>query len=51
MLRSGLFLQDVMAWFASEEVSSIWANVIAQDNDAVNINVPSFDFKWDYGFR
>lgn len=42
---------DVMAWFASEEVSSIWANVIAQDNDAINIHVPSFDFKWDYGFR
>lgn len=42
---------DVMAWFASEEVSSIWANVITLDDDVLNINVPSFDFKWDYGFR
>jgi len=42
---------DVMAWYASEEVSSIWANVIAADHDASNISVPSFNFKWDYGFR
>jgi len=42
---------DVMAWFASEEVSSIWADVIAVDHGAVNIKVPSFSFKWDYGFR
>lgn len=42
---------DVMAWLASEEVSSIWADVIAEDDDAINIRVPSFNFKWDYGFR
>lgn len=42
---------DGMAWLASEEVSSIWADVIAEDHDAININVPSFKFKWDYGFR
>ena len=42
---------DAMAWFASEEVSSIWANVIKLDNNTFNINVPSFNFKWDYGFR
>lgn len=42
---------DALAWLASEEVSSIWADVIAEDDGAININVPSFKFKWDYGFR
>ncbi len=42
---------DLMAWFASEEVTSIWADVIASDQDTSNIGVPSFNFKWDYGFR
>lgn len=42
---------DFMAWLASEEVSSIWADVIATDDNVTNINVPGFNFKWDYGFR
>lgn len=42
---------DVMAWLASQEVSSIWADVIATDDDVTNIQVPGFNFKWDYGFR
>lgn len=43
---------DVMYWLASEEVSSIWADIIAVDTQAVgNIKVPGFNFKWDSGFR
>lgn len=42
---------DVMAWFPSEEVSSIWADVIAVDHDTINIKVPGFNFNWDCGFR
>ena len=42
---------DFVAWLASEEISSIWADVINVADDAININVPGFNFKWDYGFR
>jgi hypothetical protein len=42
---------DFLFWLASEEVNSIWADVIKETDNVTNINVPGFDFKWDYGFR
>jgi hypothetical protein len=42
---------DFLAWFASEEVASIWADVITIGFDTSTWHAPSFNFKWDYGFR
>lgn len=42
---------DFLAWFASEEVESIWADDIILGNNASTWKAPGFNFKWDYGFR
>lgn len=43
---------DFLAWYASEEVASIWADVVTiSDNNTSSWGAPSFKFKWDYGFR
>ena len=42
---------DFLAWFASEEVASIWADVITIGFDRSTWHAPGFNFKWDYGFR
>jgi hypothetical protein len=42
---------DFLAWLASEDVTSIWTDVVPIGIIKENINVPSFDFKWNYGFR
>jgi hypothetical protein len=42
---------DFLAWFASEEVTSIWADVITLGDNSSTWTAPSFNFKWDYGFR
>lgn len=42
---------DFLAWFPSEEVTSIWADVITVGNNTSTWEAPGFNFKWDYGFR
>lgn len=42
---------DFLAWYASEEVASIWADVVTIGNNTSSWGAPSFKFKWDYGFR
>jgi hypothetical protein len=42
---------DFLAWFASEEVASIWADVITIGNNTSSWEALGFNFKWDYGFR
>ncbi len=49
---SGLVVSaDFLAWYASEEVASIWADVINIGNNTSSWGAPGFDFVWDYGFR
>lgn len=42
---------DLLVWLASEEVSSIWADVITIDSNSSSWKALSFAFNWDYGFR
>lgn len=42
---------DFLAWYPSEDVSSIWADIFTIGIDTSSWTVPSFAFKWDYGFR
>jgi len=42
---------DFLFWLASEEIASIWADVITVGDNTSSWGVPSFDFKWNYGFR
>ena len=42
---------DFLAWFASEEVASIWSSSITTTPKSTTWSLPSFNFKWDYGFR
>ncbi len=42
---------DFLAWFASEEIASIWSDVITITPSTSTWALPSFNFKWDYGFR
>lgn len=42
---------DFLAWYASEEVGSIWADVITVGDNSSTWRAPGFKFKWDYGFR
>lgn len=42
---------DFLGWFASEEVASIWADVITIGNNTSSWDALGFNFKWDYGFR
>lgn len=45
------FSLDLLSWFPSEEVASIWADVITVGNNTSSWNALGFNFKWDYGFR
>jgi len=45
------FSADFLAWFASEEVSSIWADVITVGDNTSTWYAKGFDFSWDYGIR
>lgn len=42
---------DFLAWFASEEASAIWADVVTIGDNTSSWNAKSFNFDWDYGFR
>jgi len=42
---------DFLAWYASQEVASIWADHFTIGLDTSSWIVPGFNFKWDYGFR
>ncbi|MGH2640038.1 MAG: Lpg1974 family pore-forming outer membrane protein, partial [Rhabdochlamydiaceae bacterium] len=42
---------DFLAWYASEEVASIWADVITIGVNTSTWRAPAFNFKWDYGLR
>ena len=42
---------DFLAWYASEEVASIWADVVTIGNNTSSWGAPGFNFKWDCGFR
>ena len=42
---------DFLAWFPSQEVTSIWADVITIGDNTSSWEALGFNFKWDYGFR
>lgn len=42
---------DFLYWYASEEIASIWADVITSTGNKAKWEAPSFDFGWDPGFR
>lgn len=42
---------DLFAWYPSEEVSSIWADLISIGINSSSWKAPGFNLKWDYGFR
>lgn len=42
---------DFLAWYASQEEASIWADVITSDEITSTWGAPGFNFKWDAGFR
>lgn len=42
---------DVLFWLASEEVASIWADVITVGDNTSSWSAEGFDFNWDYGLR
>ncbi|NGX33950.1 MAG: hypothetical protein K1060chlam1_00294 [Candidatus Anoxychlamydiales bacterium] len=42
---------DFLAWFPSEEVTSIWADVITIGDNTSSWEALGFNFKWDYGLR
>lgn len=42
---------DFLAWYASEDIASIWADIITIGNNTSSWGAPSFSFNWDYGFR
>ncbi len=49
--NSWIISADFLAWYASEEVASIWADVISVGVNTSTWKAPGFNFKWDYGFR
>jgi hypothetical protein len=46
-----IFSVDLLAWYPSEEVASIFADVITVGNNTSAWEAKGFNFKWDYGFR
>lgn len=42
---------DFLYWYPSEEIASIWADVIASSGNQSSWRAQGFDFEWDYGFR
>ena len=42
---------DFLAWLASEDEASIWADVITIGKNTSTWKAQGFRFKWDYGFR
>lgn len=42
---------DLLYWYPSEEVTAIWADVITSGGNRRSWTAPSFEFKWDFGFR
>ena len=42
---------DFLAWFASEEVTSIWADLITIGDNTSSWEALGFNFDWSYGFR
>ena len=42
---------DFLYWYPSEEVASIWADVITSSGNTSSWKAQGFDFDWDYGFR
>lgn len=52
-LSSGpVFSADFLTWYASQEVASIYADVVTRFGVIPGSwEAPGFNFKWDYGFR
>lgn len=42
---------DFLAWFASEEATTVWADVLEVGSNTSSFGAANFDFNWDYGFR
>lgn len=42
---------DYLYWFSSQEVASIWADVITIGNNTSSWKADGFNFNWDSGFR
>ncbi|MBI2743773.1 MAG: hypothetical protein HYX48_07655 [Chlamydiales bacterium] len=42
---------DAFAWYASEEASAIWADVLKIGKNTSSFGVPDINFNWDFGFR
>ncbi len=42
---------DFLAWFASEEASAVWADILKIGNNRSSFTAQDFNFHWDFGFR
>lgn len=43
---------DALAWFASEQASAVWADIININlNNTSSFTAQDLDFNWDFGFR
>lgn len=42
---------DFLTWFASEEASAVWADIIKIGNNTSSFTAQDISFDWDFGFR
>ena len=42
---------DMLYWFASEEASAVWADILKVGNNTSSFTAQDFNFHWDPGFR
>lgn len=40
-----------LSWFASEEASSVWADILKVGDNTSSFGAADFGFDWDFGFR
>lgn len=42
---------DALAWYASEQTSAVWADIIKIGSNTSSFTPQDFTFNWDFGFR
>ncbi len=42
---------DALGWYASEQASAVWADIIKIGNNTSSFTAQDLDFDWDFGFR
>lgn len=45
------FYAEALGWYASEQSSAVWADVIEIGNNTSSFTPQDLDFDWDFGFR